>query len=116
MARADLYRIQSMFKADAIVSITQLADLDTDFASQYVHVSINRTITAQHDFAPDAAQAPFTLGTNAQGQLVTGLNADQLDGNEATAFAAAAHTHPISAVTSLQTALDDIEMQRYLWQ
>jgi hypothetical protein len=51
------------------------------------------TITAQHSFAPGAAQAPFALGANAQGQRVTGLNADQLDGNDSTAFATSGHDH-----------------------
>jgi len=38
------------------------------------------TWTAQHQFAPSTvATAPFTLGANAQGQLVTGLYADQLN-------------------------------------
>lgn len=55
---------------------------------------------------PSVPAAPFTLGANAQGQLVTGLNADKLDGQDATAFAAAVHPHLISDVTSLQAELD----------
>lgn len=45
----------------------------------YVRTDDADTITAQHSFAPDSAQAPFALGANAQGQVVTGLRADQLD-------------------------------------
>lgn len=52
------------------------------------------TVTAQYSFSPATAQAPFTLGANAQGQLVTGFNADKLDGQDAAAFASASHTHP----------------------
>lgn len=36
----------------------------------------------------------------------SGLDADTLDGQEASAFAAASHTHAIANVTGLQTALD----------
>ncbi len=67
-------------------SITGLSD---DDHTQYVHISTNRTITAQHSFAPSSAQAPFTLGANAQGQLVTGLNADLLNGQDWTVAATA---------------------------
>lgn len=56
-----------------------LTGLDGDDHSQYVHLSSARTITAQHQFAPGSAQAPFSLGANAQGQTVTGLKADQLN-------------------------------------
>lgn len=55
------------------------AHLTGDSHTQYVHISTNRTITAQHQFAPASAQAPFTLGANAQGQPVIGLMADQLN-------------------------------------
>jgi len=50
-----------------------------DNHTQYVHISTARTITVQHAFSPGTAQAPFTLGANAQGQTVTGLKADQLN-------------------------------------
>ena len=42
-----------------------------------------QTITAQHTFNPGAAGAPFVLGANALAQIVTGLNADYLDGKHA---------------------------------
>lgn len=57
-------------------TLTGLAD---DDHSHYVHNSSGRTITAQHSFAPSSTQAPFSLGANAQGQLVTGLRADELN-------------------------------------
>lgn len=57
---------------------SMLGLLDDDH-SQYVHLSAVRTITAQHSFSPASAQAPFVLGANAQGQLVTGLRADQVN-------------------------------------
>lgn len=56
-----------------------LIGLTDDDHSQYVHLSAARTITAQHAFSPASAQPPFTLGANAQGQLVTGLRADELN-------------------------------------
>jgi hypothetical protein len=52
----------------------------------FVRTSIADTITAVHTFNPAAPGAPFTLGANATGQLVTGLNADLLDGLHASAF------------------------------
>ncbi len=45
-----------------------------------VVTDVNKTITAQHTFAPATARPPFLLGTNAQGQLVPGLNTDRLQG------------------------------------
>lgn len=56
--------------------LTGLAD---DDHANYLHLTAARTIQAQHSFSPASSQAPFGLGTNAQGQLVTGLRADQLD-------------------------------------
>jgi hypothetical protein len=51
---------------------------------QYADTKLARntseTITAQHTFNPSTTGAPFLVGTNASGQLVTGLNADQVDG------------------------------------
>ena len=64
----------------------QLYGLGNDDHLQYVHISIPRTISATHTFNPSAPGAPFILGANAQGQLVTGLNADLLDGLSSSAF------------------------------
>ena len=47
--------------------------------------------------------APLTVASNT---LVTNLNADLLDGQHASAFALASHSHAISNVIGLQTALD----------
>lgn len=67
-------------------SHSSLSDLASDTHSQYVHNTIARTISAQHTFNPGSAGAPFLLGVNASGQLVTGLNADLLDGLNSSAF------------------------------
>lgn len=64
-------------------ALTGLAD---DDHTQYLHTSINRTTSAIITFAPSSTNAPFVIGTNAQGQLVSDLNADQLDGYEASEF------------------------------
>ena len=82
-----------------------LSGLGDDDHTQYVHTATARTITAVHTFSPVASSAPFTLGANAIDQLVSGLNADQLDGNEATAFATASHNHAASDINSGQLAL-----------
>lgn len=55
-----------------------ISGLGDDDHTQYVHLSTARTITARHTFNPGSAASPFILGANAQGQLVTGLLADQL--------------------------------------
>lgn len=57
--------------------------------TQYVALAAARTITAQHTFAPATAIAPFVLGVNALGRLVSGLNADQLDGQEGSFYQSA---------------------------
>ncbi|MBK8188816.1 MAG: hypothetical protein IPK79_00015 [Vampirovibrionales bacterium] len=67
--------------AFGVLDHSELSGLTTgDPHTQYVHISIARAISAQHTFNPATAGAPFTLGANAQGRLVTGLNADQVDG------------------------------------
>ena len=59
---------------------SELAGLTTgDPHTQYVAIGSARTITAVHTFAPASAGAPFILSANAQGQLVTGLRADQVN-------------------------------------
>lgn len=55
--------------------------------TDFLQLATAQTVTARHTINPATAGAPFTLGTNASGQLVTGLNADLLDGNHASAFA-----------------------------
>ena len=45
-----------------------------------------RVITVRHTFNPQQAGAPFTLGANAQGHVVSGLNADMVDGKHAADF------------------------------
>ena len=75
------------FKSNiATVLHSELGSLLSDDHSQYVHTSVNRTITAKHTFSPSTQTTPFTLGPNAQGQLIIGLNADLLDGKHATDF------------------------------
>lgn len=59
--------------------------LDDDH-TQYVHKDLDRVITAQHSFSPSSQRAPFVLSANAQNQVVTGLNADLLDGQHAANF------------------------------
>jgi len=76
------------------------ADHYNENLSRTVGTDEARTIVVQHTFNPSSAGAPFLLGTNAQGQLVTGMNADLLDGQHASAFAAANHTHDAGAIAS----------------
>ena len=78
-----------------------LTGLGDDDHTQYVHTSTARTITAQHTFNPPAAGPPFNLGANAQGQLVSGLDADTVDGKHASDLANASHTHVEADITDL---------------
>ena len=78
-------------KVAAISHATGLSNLLADSHSQYVHKDIARSIAAQHSFDPTSAVAPFALGANAQGQNVTGLDADTVDGSEAAALLARAN-------------------------
>lgn len=57
-------------------ALSGLADYDHTWA---VHKITPGTITAAHTFAPPSPAAPFVLSSNAQGQLVIGLRADQLN-------------------------------------
>lgn len=58
--------------------------LDGQHESVMMRTNVARTATVQHTFNP--AGAPFLVGASATGQLVSGLNADQVDGFEASAF------------------------------
>ena len=77
----------------------RLGGLADDDHLQYLHLSSARTIGAQHTF--DVTGAPFVLGAGAQGQLVTGLNADQVDGyhGHAQAHALVGADHTASGLT-----------------
>ena len=66
--------------------VSGLAD---DDHTQYMHNTIARTVSAVHTFNPGSVTAPFILGANGQGQLVTGLNADLLNGQDWTVAATA---------------------------
>lgn len=56
-----------------------LAGLGDDDHTQYFNLGQNEIITGQPTFQPASPQSPFLLSANAQGQLVTGLRADQLN-------------------------------------
>lgn len=73
--------------------------------AKYAEKAIAQTIVGPWTFNPASSGAPFLLGANALNQLVTGLNADKLDGNDSTAFAAAVHTHDDRYYT--ETEIDD---------
>ncbi len=68
--------------------------------SVYTSLSTDQTISGLKTFNPDAPGVPFALGANAQNQLVTGLNADLLDGQTAADFALSAHNHSAGNITS----------------
>lgn len=55
-----------------------LGGLPDDDHPQYFNLAQNEIVVGQPTFSPTSPQAPFLLAANAQGQLVTGLRADQL--------------------------------------
>lgn len=83
-----------------------------DDHTQYVHVSTARTITARHTFNPSTVGAPFTIGANASGQLVTGLNAEYVGGKKVSDLALATHNHPnaTSSVDGFMSASDKAKL------
>ena len=79
------------------------------------NVGINTTSPSEKLEVSGVAKATSFTSTVATGTapisvtsttVATNLNADLLDGQHASAFAAASHTHAISDVTNLQTSLD----------
>jgi len=70
----------------AITQHSLLSGLNADDHNHYMHNTVARTVSAVHTFNPASTGAPFILGSNALNQLVTGLNADLLDGQHASAF------------------------------
>lgn len=60
-------------------------------AGQILTAYLAQTITARHTFNPGSANSPFILGANALAQLVAGLNADLLDGQEGSYYQDAAN-------------------------
>ena len=72
--------------AGGVVEHHNTTGLLDDDHTQYVHNSIDRTITADHSFSGDisfSANPPFAVSSS---NLVTNLNADKLDGHDESAF------------------------------
>lgn len=67
----------------------------------YVRTNEADLITARHTFDPPAGNSPFILSANGQGQLVTGLNADLLDGLHASELSSSGHGHGTGSANTL---------------
>jgi hypothetical protein len=85
--RAGSARLNAPVLLGSVPQFTMAADPTAALqvaTKQYADTKLARdtaeTITARHTFNPSTTGAPFLVGTNASGQLVTGLNADQVDG------------------------------------
>ena len=68
------------FSDIANIEHDQLTGLADDDHTQYMHNTVDRTVTATHTFNPDTVGAPFVIGSNAEKQLVSGLNAEYANG------------------------------------
>ena len=77
----EMVAAQAVASGENIPHSTLLGLDQGDDHPQYVSNALARTITARHTFSPAVAGAPFLLGTNAFGQLVTGLNAQYVGGH-----------------------------------
>jgi hypothetical protein len=99
------------FSVDGTAKVTNLnADLldgkdSTDFATTssldgYFKLNENEIVTGQpaFNYGTSGSTAPFTVDSNF---LVTNLNADKLDGNDASAFATSGHNHDHGSLTGL---------------
>jgi hypothetical protein len=85
--RAGSARLNAPVLLGSVPQFTMAADPTAGLqvaTKQYADTKLARgtaeTITARHTFNPSTTGAPFLIGANASGQLVTGLNADQVDG------------------------------------
>jgi hypothetical protein len=85
--RAGSARLNAPVLLGSVPQFTMAADPTAALqvaTKQYADTKLARntaeTITARHTFNPSTTGAPFLVGTNASGQLVTGLNADMVDG------------------------------------
>lgn len=85
--------------SSSAAAFAQLSHADLDAASlvtgnphsQYLRKATSDTIGAIHTF--DTGGAPFVIGATSAGELVAGLNANQLQGYGAGHFATAGHNH-----------------------
>lgn len=84
--KSDSNIIKSFRSNVSAISHSELGELTSDDHTQYVHNTNNRTISAQHTFSPITPGPAFNLGSNSFGQLISGLNADLLDGKDASEF------------------------------
>ena len=71
--------------------------LDGLHGSSFLKLATAQTVTVAHTFNPAVAGAPFALGANALGYVVSGFNADQLDGLHKTDFLQLATAQTVTA-------------------
>lgn len=76
----------SVYIAGSIAHSSLTGLTGSDDHTQYVHITTARTITAVHTLNPTSAGPAFTLGANATDQLISGLNADKVDGYQGAAL------------------------------
>jgi hypothetical protein len=106
--RAGSARLNAPVLLGSVPQFTMAADPTAALqvaTKQYADTKLARgtaeTITARHTFNPSTTGAPFLVGTNASGQLVSGLNADMVDGLHASEIGSQPPT--ISVFTSSGT-------------
>jgi len=85
---------------------SKLSNLNLDSHTFYVHSNVSRNITAQHTFNPNKISSPFILGTNAWGQLVSGLNSELLNGLNSDSFLLKTGDTTLGNITSNVEATD----------
>lgn len=94
-----VYNGSTWVKMSSAVIHTALQGLNIDDHLQYVHLSNDRTITANHTF--EHIGIPFTVGSGSDG-LVENLNANYLDGAVKGDFALAGHGHDWAMLSGFQ--------------
>lgn len=103
--------VTTMNFAGAATTITIGADTGDTTIRNNLIVSDNLTINGvTTTFNPPTVSAPFTIGTNAMNQLVSGLNSDLLDGQTGSWYQARANhtgTQLASTISDFQEVTED---------
>lgn len=96
--------------AAALAGKATVAQLTAAVALLADKVSLTQiqNIQARHVFNPSVVGAPFTLGANATGRLVAGLNADLLDDQEGSYYRARANHTGTQAIATIAGLVDVI--------
>ena len=93
--------VTTQTETHALDSASHTGTLASHQAPQFALLDGSRPFVGPIMINLTSIAAPFVFSVNAIGQLVTGLNADLLDGHDATYFSVAGHLHAHNTLTGL---------------